>query len=230
MAEMDDAFGVWKKTPTPDNAASLLNTASPVLDRALTTYAGRSNPILKAQAKSLALDAFKTYDPKRGAKLRTHLMIQLQPLRREAIKSSLILRMPERMAYDRRALDDATSEFSSMFNRDPNDMELADKTGLSVKRIRMIRAQQPAIVSTQLGEDLDVPVKDTRLGDIWMDYVYHELDPVDKSILDWRLGQHGAPKLSNNEIARRLKITASAVSQRTGKIIARLQEGEKLEL
>lgn len=231
MTDLNQAFDFWKKAPTQDNAARLVEAASPVLDRAMTTYAGQGNPILKARAKSLAMKAFKTYDPRKGTKLRTHLMIQLQPLRRAAVHSTQLLHAPERMVYDRQAIDQATKDFSRTYQREPSDAELADKTGLSAQRIRRVRQRMLPVATTgQFGEEVDVPVSAIKPSDIWLEYVYHELQPADKNILDWRLGRHGRERLSNNDIAKRLGLSPAAVSQRTARIIARLQEGEGLDI
>ncbi len=230
MADLNDAFDVWKKDSSTPNMTSLLGAANPVLDKAVTSYAGRTSPVLKSRAKVLALKAFRSFDPKRGAKLRTHLMIQLQPLRREAVRSGQILQTPERAVYDRKAIDQAHQDFSSTFQRDPTDNEIADRVGLSVPRIRQIRSIPSVVTPGQLGESVAPAVEEDRASDIWLEYVYHELDPNDKHILDWRLGRHGRDKLSNNDIAKRLKMSPAAISQRTAKIIARLQEGEGLDL
>lgn len=228
---LDDVYKQWKQNPTPEASAGLLREANPILDRAITTYAGRTGPIMKAQAKSLALNAFETFDPKRGTKLRTHLMIRLQPLRRAAVQSGQVLSVPERMFYDRQRLDEARSEFSSVRDRDPTDDELADITGLSALRIRNVRkAMRPVVTPGQLGEEYEVPVDAPSAEDTWMEYVYYELAPVDKQILDWRLGRHGQDRIANNEIAKRLKLSPASISRRMAAIVARLQEGEGLAI
>lgn len=230
MTNLNDAFDVWKKDSTTPNMTSLLGAANPVLDKAVTSYAGRTSPVLKSRAKVLALKAFRSFDPKRGAKLRTHLMIQLQPLRREAVRSGQILQTPERSVYDRTAIERARQEFSSTFQRDATDTEIADRVGLSVPRIRQIQSAPTVMTPGQMGESVAPPAIQEKASDIWLEYVYYELEPSDKHILDWRLGRHGQPKLSNNAIAKKLGMSPAAISQRTAKIIARLQEGEGLDL
>ncbi len=228
--QLTEEFDAWKRNPTPEGSAGLLRTANPILDRAVTTYAGRSNPILKARAKSLALKAFRSFDPKRGAKLRTHLMVQLQPLRRSALQTGRVIQEPERIIYARRTLEDAKSTFMDAHAREPSDEELADVTGLSARRIRVVRAaSRPTVATGQLGAEYEVPAEAPSAEDTWLEYVYHELDPRDRQILDWRLGRHGRDRLANREIARRLKISPAAVSQRMARIAARLQEGETLK-
>ena len=63
---------------------------------------------------------------------------------------------------------------------------------------------------------------------VWIDYVYSELDPVNKKIMEWKTGYAGSKQISNNDIARNLKISPPAVSQRIGTITKRLQEGYEI--
>jgi DNA-directed RNA polymerase specialized sigma subunit len=63
-------------------------------------------------------------------------------------------------------------------------------------------------------------------SDIWLEYVHHDLDPIDKKILEWKTGMYGKQVLSTNEIARRLNITPSAVSQRAAKIAMKIEAGQ----
>ncbi len=226
--DLNEAFDAWQRQPTSAGMNQLLGAANPILDRAITTFAGRQSPILKARAKSLAIKAFRSYNPKAGTKIRTHLMTQLQPLRRSAIQSGQIIRTPERMVYDRRTMQDAHSTFMDARGREPAEDELADATGLSVRRIRALNKMRATVATGQLGEEYEVPTDEPAAEDMWLEYVYHDLGPRDKLILDWRLGRHGQPRLPNNEIAKRLGISAAAISQRMARIAERLQEGEGL--
>src|SRR6516165_267814 len=96
--ELHEPFHTWKADPNPDNTAAYLKAIDPILSTALKSYAGgQSSSTLKSHAKLMALDASKRYDPSR-AKLRTHLMTQLQPLRRTAIQSTQPVHLPEKVS------------------------------------------------------------------------------------------------------------------------------------
>ena len=231
MKRLDSAFDAWKTTPTKALSAQLLTAANPIMDKAMTSYAGRQGPVLKARAKLLALNTFKAYDPKKGAKLSTYLMTQLQPLRRVGLQTGQAVHVPEGLTYDKSSVTKSRKAFQATFGREPSDHELADDTGLSIARIRRV-GEVPTVVSgTQAeGEGYGPGVLRSTAEDNWLEFVYYELLPTDKLILDHRLGRHGKAKLSNNEIAVRTKMTPSAVTQRMAKIVARLQEGEGLNL
>jgi hypothetical protein len=52
----------------------------------------------------------------------------------------------------------------------------------------------------------------------WHEFVYHDLDPIDQVILEHSLGLHGKQVLPNQDIARKLKLSPGAISQRKVRI------------
>ncbi|NDE17442.1 hypothetical protein EBZ80_21170 [bacterium] len=182
----------------------------------------------------MALKALDTYDPKRG-NVRTHLLSQLQSLRRLTAQSQNIISIPEQVGLDYSRLNESEAELRDQLGRDPTDDELADHTGLSTRRIQKIRAfNQPVSegmttreVSDEESYGGDVASNipgSTRSADAWFNFVYEDLSPVDKLIADMTLGRNGRRKTSTQEIARRLNITPGAVSQRAAKIQAMLDK------
>jgi len=231
-SNLDASYDQWRRSPTPTTLNKLLRAANPVISKALTSYAG-GEKALTGRAKRLAIDAFKKYDPERGAKLQTHLLIQLQPLRREFMKRTTPVKIPERIQADKYHLDLAEREFRETNNRDPSDSELSELTGLSGKRISRLRMFSKGIVATGQTHTPESGVvlpgtEEITADDIWLEYVHHDLDPIDKKILEWKTGLYGKQVISTNEIARRLGITPSAVSQRAAKIAMKLEEGRDL--
>lgn len=233
---MEEAYGVWKQKPTPENMGSLLEKAGPTIDSALRSYAG-GNPALKARAKKLAIEAFKTYDPKRGAKISTHLMTQLQPLTRQAREFSQVTKTPERVSADLYKMKQAELEHFDQHARPPSDKELADRSGLSVRRLGKLRRYNLGEVSESGLTEMDEGEQATMYPGVnkldphavWLEYVHHDLAPIDQKILEWRTGFNGNEVLPNNEIAKRLKLSPGAISQRAAKIAQKLSEMEGVE-
>jgi DNA-directed RNA polymerase specialized sigma subunit len=182
----------------------------------------------------MALKALDTYDPARG-NVRTHLLSQLQSLRRASAQAQNIISIPEQVSLDFSRLNENENELRDRLGRDPSDDELADSTGLSVRRIRKVRAfNQPVaegMTTREVGPDdsyggdtaSTIPGS-TRAADAWFNFVYEDLSPVDKLVADMTLGRNGRRKTSTQDIARRLNITPGAVSQRAAKIQAMLDK------
>jgi RNA polymerase primary sigma factor len=225
----DTAYQTWQTTKTPETNTALLGTLQPVIDTAVMSYAGQNaSPTIRSRAKMMALKALDTYDPKRG-NVRTHLLSQLQSLRRLSAQAQNIITIPEQVGLDYSRLNESEGELRDQLGRDPTDDELADQTGLSKKRIQKIRAfNQPVsegMTTREVGDDeayggdvaSNIP-NSTRSADAWFNFVYDDLGPVDKLIADMTLGRNGRRKASTQDIARRLNITPGAVSQRAAKI------------
>lgn len=232
--DFEGVFGQWQKTRTPEVNTRLLSTLQPVIDTAVSSYAGANmSPTIRSRAKLMALKAMETYDPSKG-NVRTHLLSQLQGLRRLSAQEQNIIPIPEQVGLDFQRLSESENELRDRLGRDPTDDELADHTSLSTRRIKKIRAfHQPIPESATIVENddegQDGGVASTipgaaRGADAWMNFVYDDLSPTDKLIMDMSLGRNGKRHTSTQEIAKRLNITPGAVSQRAAKIQAMLDK------
>jgi len=226
--DLDTAFDAWKTAPTPESMDSAIQAAQPVMSSAIKSYVGREDPIAMSHAKLLTAQAFKSYDPSRKVMLRTHLMNQLQPLRRFAASRRFVTKIPERVQYDMTGLREAESELRDKFGRDPTEEELADQAGFSMKRIRHLRG-----FAVPVAEGVAETSDEARQGAVttpdpmedWTRYVYHDLNPIDKKIFEWRTGFNGVQKKGVVEIAKLLGISAGAVTQRANRISKQLEQG-----
>jgi DNA-directed RNA polymerase specialized sigma subunit len=226
--EFSEPYTAWATQPTPENTDVLLKTIHPVLTSAMKNYGGVGSPTMLTKAKVLALDAMKRYDPTK-AKLRTHLMFQLQGLRRASAKENQILSVPEQVALDLNNLRESENVLRDQLGRDPADSEVADHTGLSLKRLKYIRSMRPSYSQGSFqrpsdeGDDIYQPAVQEK-GNVqqWHEFVYHDLAPKDQLIMEHTLGLHGKPVLSNQDVAKKLGISPGAVSQRKARIQAKL--------
>jgi len=231
---MEEAFKEWKRNPSADNTVALLEAAKPVIESAIQAY-GHGNPAVRTKAKVLALGAFKTYDPSKGTKLRTHLMTQLQPLIRHVRNYENIASIPERVSADLYLMNQAKKEFIDKHRRDPTDHELADHTGLSARRIAHVRGFARGDIAESGLKEMDEGemsimypgVAKADPAQIWLEYVHHDATPTDRQILEWKTGYNGQKILTTTEIAKRLGLTPGAVSQRAAKLAERLAEGQQ---
>lgn len=227
-----EAWETWNKKKSPENMGLLLDAVDPVIRSAVRSYTTSFTPTIYGRARLMAAEVFPKYDPKRG-KINTYLMNELRGLTRYAIKESQPIKLPERIMYDRKRLQDIANDFQSRNLREPTTEELADLSGLSIKRIEYIRkVLSPTIyegaAQTETGEPIPVAISGPNIEAMAKDYVYHDLDPTDKLIFDLRFGAHGQPRKSVVEIANKLRISPAAVSQRAKKISQKILEVQQL--
>lgn len=231
-SEYADVFDAWRRSPDPRTSSALLSAVDPVINQALRAYGGTSmaSPTLRSKARQRALRAFRSYDPNRGS-LRTHLMGQLRGLQRAGAREAQIISLPEQVVLDRQHLEEAEEELRVHLGHEPSTQKLADVTGLSPRRITYIRQARPVTATGTLAAQTperfpvsSIPGQEDAFAAGWNDLVYHDLSDTDQIVYDYLLGAHGKPRLSTTEIARRLGITPSAVSQRAGRIQQKLDE------
>lgn len=215
-----EPYQQWKARPDKTTTGQLLRALDPELKRGVNAYA-QGDPLAKSKAKSLAIRALHTYDSSMSG-LGTHLFNHMGGLRRFERSRQQTLSLPERMELERGRLLNEQTRLTDERGREPTLSELADATGIGVKRIDKILSLRPAMVegkSRQLGEDdMDATMgvaNDIGLGsDVWLRAVQQDLDPINQLILQWSLGMNGQPVLANHEIATRIGMTPGAVSQR----------------
>ena len=219
---LEELVSAWQKKRTDAATSAVLKRLDPTIRSAINSYAPGMERQMRVKAANLALEALSTYDPNRGANPATHVFSNLRRLSRLGAKASAIMPEPEGVVLDRNKLQRAIDTFTDDRGREPSMQELADLTGLSVKRIDSVLGNQTKVVSesSTLMQD---SLKDTRgssgLTDTdYLEYVYASSGPIEQKIIEWSSGLHGKQRLSNNEIARRLGISPAAVSQRRNKI------------
>lgn len=228
----EDLWKTWKASSGPAANAQVLQQLDPVIHKAASAQVGDVNPLIKGHARRLALTALQSYDPSRG-RLISHLYNHMQGLKRYAAQTSAGISVPERLLLDRRAMEQHSRELTNELGREPTDDELADATGLNRRRIQRIRAYHPAMSQgyfDAMGEQSDseggfTPAvrSDAKDTSAWEQIVYGDLSATDKKIFEW-----AKAGVSGLEMARRLRITPGAISQRAAKIQRLLDQQDEL--
>jgi hypothetical protein len=227
-----EPYAGFKSAPSPESAGRLLRAVDPVIQTGLRAYGGKNaNPILRSHAKRIAVNSFRQYDPMQGT-LKNHLLTNLQGLQRLAAKQTQMINVPERVVMEKQMLDRAEHEMRLELGRDPSSLELADRTGLPLKRQRYIRGYVPGFAQGQVegmtageeGEGMDPAVVQADPVAAKAELIYHDLDATNQAILEHSLGLHGRQPLPPSQIARRLNLTPGAISQRAARIQAMLDE------
>lgn len=224
----DDAYLTWSANPTPENMKAVLDNLDPTINSEIQRFSG-PKPLLRSRARALAVKAVRSYDPASGAKLRSWVVTQLQPLSRytNSLKPVYAPEDASRKAY---VISQARERFVDETGRDPTDEELADAVGISVARLKKVQKMVPAVVNERQQEARDDdlvpdhaiystnPVRDAA------DAVYSGLDARDKKIFDLRTGSHGQASAQGQAIAKTLGVSPALVTQRGNDIARQILE------
>jgi hypothetical protein len=234
--EFHAPYTAWKTTPGLESNAALLSALKPTIAGAIKTHVGENNPLIESRARKLVLDTMHGYAPDRG-RLSSYVYSQLQGLKRINRQQTSILKTPERVAQDGYYLSQAGKELQSELGREPTDSELADKTGLSFKRMHKVRqyhapVSEGQIVDPETGMSgysgaINNPWQQKRHS-AWTHMVYDDLDPYHQQIMEHTLGMNGRRALNNIDLAKRLGKSPGAISQAKARIQTMLDQGEEL--
>jgi DNA-directed RNA polymerase specialized sigma subunit len=228
--KLNTHYDIWNKARTPSNAAPLLDQLQPDIDASLRNYGGKDSEKLRTQAELMTLSLLENYDPEKGAAIRTHVRNGLHKLTRLRSDRENVMHIPENVQAEQSHIRKVTDDFKAEYDREPNIQELADRSNFSVGQLERIRryggTKAESTTMSEKGDPLVGADRDT--GQMWLDYVYFELDPIDKKIYEWSTGYKGSDKLPKKEIAKQLKISGPAVSKRINKILKKIEEGQEL--
>lgn len=228
----DDLVALWQKhQDDADATEEVLRRMRPTISSAINSYAKGMDDKLAVKAARLTLDALRTYDPSRGANPATYVFHSLKRLNRLGARAQNIIPQSEYASAESRLVREAFDRFVDDRGRDPSMSELADLTGLSVRKLEKV-LDRGAVVneSATLTEDSrkDTIGQSDLTDDDYFEYVYASVDPINQKIMEWSSGKHGVRPLSNNQIAAKLHISPAAVSQRRGKIQGMLSDARSL--
>ena len=231
--EYRPAFDAWQADQTPAGNAAFLKQIDPIVQKGLKMYSDGS-PLTASRARLVALEAARKYDPKRS-RLQSHMLNQMQSLRRIQRQQQQVLRVPERILLESNRLKNYTQELTDELGREPSDAELSDRLGLSLERLAKIRKYQPGMSSGQAesadpmqGQPASFIPGQQEAEDYWVQIVYQDLGPLDQKVMEMALGLNGQKKLSNQEIAKKLNRSPGAITQRKSRIQELLNQESNL--
>lgn len=219
-AYSDDDLKAWqeyKKSPTPLNRTNLLKRFDGLIQNQVNRWMGPlPRETLEAEAKTLAVKAFDTYNPNAGAQLSTYLTSQLQPLSRLVYTYQNAARMPERIAQKMVTFTQANESLKLTLGREPTTDELHNELGWNAADINKVRGYNrrdlvesgPAVSGSffeESGDDKD---------DILLGAIYFELSPDEKQLFELVTGYNGVTPLKNPELAKKLGISLPQLSYR----------------
>ena len=219
-------YARWQADPSQKNLAEVTKSLRPTIDSVIASMGDAGNPHVRSRANVVAAKAIKSYDPTQGASLATYVSGQLRQLTRDVRKSNNVLSIPEGVQLDGYALYRAEQQFMEEHDREPTVQELADKSHLSVKRIKQIRQKLRATMTDGVatGEDGSslAAGEETDHSTEAMDYVYNDSDVTDQKLLEYTTGYGGETPLSNAEIMRKLKLTPVQLTRRKARLSMRI--------
>lgn len=228
-----DDYTNYKRTGDTRYLNSLLRKLGPTIDLAIKSYTrSGANLSTRLEAQKIIINNLNKYDPKHSP-LKNFVLSQLRGLYRKTESKPMTVHVPEQWLLDNRKIRIAEQELISELGRQPSDAEIADRLKIPISRVtkaRKVPAINPdtAFVESQsldTGKEIKLNPETIK---VWVQTIYAESDPKDQVILEHTL-EHpfdifGKPKLSDKELAQKLNISISNISQRKARLQKRLNE------
>lgn len=223
--DVDELFGQYQRTNGRKELGALVKGLKPSIDKAIYRHVGAPDAVLRGQAKKLVAAAMPKYDPNL-ASLETFVSQQTRPLIRYQSRRKRVVKTPDELQMQATTVGNAYRAFEAENGRSPSNHELADATGINLKRLKKIREfdQQVMAGSTLTGAEGESQLGDGGVYDdatasmSFVNLIRDDLPPIDQAIMEHTLGLDGAEVLSNTALAKKLNLSPGAVSQRKAKI------------
>ena len=230
--EKQDEINVWKqwnKTKNPIHLNSLLTSMDPFLQSYVNRYAGAPLPraAIESQARILAIKGFHTFDPGRGVQLNTHLGHELKHLHRYVLEYQNIGKIPENRGIAISKFKNIKSHLTEDLNREPTVLELADALQWSpaeVERMQTELRQDLNIIQGKEEAFFDTSYNTTDDARDLAEFVYWSSTPVEQKVLEYWFGLGGNPKLTTDEMAKKLKKTPEEIKNISKQLALRIQQ------
>jgi len=206
---------------------ALLRRHDSVIKRHAARFHGADLPpaAVDAEAKQVAMGAFKSYDPTRGVRLSTYMSSHMPKIRRYVIKHQNPVRVSEGAALRVHSYREAVDELTQKNGTAPSAAEIADHRKWSIRDVKKTKMATSGARISELDEETPVLDDGERRTGIFIDYLYHELEPNGQKVLEHLYGLHGAPKVEKTEdIAKAIGYSTAQTYRIRNDIAAKIQE------
>jgi DNA-directed RNA polymerase specialized sigma subunit len=218
--EVPEEYKNWQKDPSPENYNAVIKYLGPTIQGGMTSFANKD---MRVRGRIVVDKALRSYDPSKGASLKSHVFNNMKGLQRTRAERQTAVHVPENVRLNKLHISNFEKEYYDKHGIIPSDQTIADKLSISEKAVRKTRGGEMGELFTDKGDS--TISKQRTAADVWADYVYHDVDDVNKKIMEWTMGYNNTPKLSKTQIARELNISPAAVSSRIATISRKMEKG-----
>jgi DNA-directed RNA polymerase sigma subunit (sigma70/sigma32) len=213
----------WRKDKDPNKLQSLLTYVDPTVQNRVHQFAAAPLPrvAIEAEAKRQAVLAMQTFNPAKGANLRTHVANRMPKIFRYVAKRQNIGTIPEHRVMRISTFNKAKEELFEKLKREPTPIEMADHLKWSPQEVGRMEAE----MRKDLGHTAsfqDMSFVDFNRNMETINFSYYSMSPQEQTVYDYSVGAHGKKRIKATEIAKKLGVSVSQVSKIRKKIVDRI--------
>lgn len=213
-------FKEWKISKDKKKLSELVEMLKPIWIKKIPIFGGNPKDLIDvAYTKNLVAKALHDYDPNQ-TNINVYLWYRLSNLPRQIHKVHNVLNYTEQDLQIKNKLDVIENEMAEELGRAPSDSELAERLGISLKKLEKIRGMGSALSSSSLSlttEDDEergissgviIPELENKYKIKILDVIYNELLPEEQVFLEHYFGLRGKKQLSLAEAAKKAGISS----------------------
>lgn len=229
---------LWKEYKNGNTLAgqNLIDSLMPIINQQVSKYAGVSIPksAIEMEAKRLTYEAFDTYDPTRS-QLNTHIFNYLKKLQRYVINYQNVGHIPEPRARQIGKYTTIYENLETEKGREPTVLELADYMSWAPAEVERLQKEirNDLSIGYESGSDEDMSsffeqmsnplaVENFQVKQA-INFVYYDVDPIDKKILEYTFGLGGVLRIKDKEIINKLNISNQQLSKRKAELAKQIK-------
>ena len=222
------------KAGNKKSLSPLLSSFDPLLQQQVNRYSAAPIPreALETEARMLAVKAFDTYDPNKGAQLNTHVTNHLKHLQRYTLKYHNIGAIPDTRGIKISRYQNVFSNLTEELNREPSILELSDALQMPPIEVERLQIELRKDLTIQEAGDSEEGFFDYSGGisedatlKTAIEYVIFDSAPEDQKIIEATFGI-GQPRKSVAEISLMLGKPESYVRKRLKMLAEKIKEAE----
>lgn len=214
----------WNKTKSPYDLQKVVDRMDPIIRSAAMRLSGGTigQDVLLAKSKLFAVQAIKSYDPKKGVALATHITNGIAPLHRVVYTHQNTARLPENITLKLNQYNTAKDFMLSNLGREPTVEELHQELGWSASEIKKLESYQRKDLIESLNNTGDAFGKEDFDDDL-IAAIYYDLSTQEKKLFEYTTG-YGSYKRSNPEIMKLLNLTQPQLSYQKVLLTKKIQD------
>jgi len=214
----------WKKTKSPQDASALVNQMMPLVRNDISRYHNNMNPVVvEAHAKDLILQAAENYDPNKGVAFSTFVKSYMVKMNQRSDGWVTPMKIPDHRRNKYNTFKNSYEDLAEKNNREPTIEELADDLRWSQAEVKRFLSE----IREGYSEDrpfMSTYIPNQSAEEEIIDYIYHDLSPREKLLLEYTTGYGGKPKLSNKEIMKRMNLNQNQLSYERKKLADKIEK------
>jgi DNA-directed RNA polymerase specialized sigma subunit len=229
-----ELYDAWKSRPTKGNTRKLLGRFDNEVNKRVGWWKADAvdEAAFRANLQKNAITAFQTYDPNRGASLRTHVNNLLRRSQRFNATYQNVAKIPEDKIALITPVQKARDQLAQQFDKPPTNRAIADflNTNPAMVPVGRVRGKvTPRLVKTvqdyqirdigESGFESDPVPQAASFQRETLRLVRHVLRSDDRNVYDYLYGRGGKPQItSTGAIAKRLGKSPSSISRAKARI------------